>query len=729
MNYLSFCLGVFSIIIQTILLRQIYSNFYGNELCVSFGLSVWMICFALGSYIGSFFKKITEKKIIYILLVGCLYALISGWLLSWIRYLLPVSIGEYLNIFQLFIIFGFMLFVPCLLMGMAFTFITFKKINEKGEPAANVYFWESLGSFIGGCVTSFVLVKWLSNSQILMVTGCVFSIFLLFKAKGLLRFFYAAFFLLIICFSYLGGMDRFFESIYWKSFLPGSQVVSLEHDKYGKNTIIKWGGEYFLYSNGHRVSTIPDSLSHQALSALILSQHKEPHDVLLVGGGLGGLAPELARYPLVRTTYIELDENAFQECQVVLSQAEQENWKNKNLSVRFADGYHVLKNESKKYDIITICLGQPMSAFINRYYTREFFQLVSARLNENGVFVICNFPSSENYLDEESLFLNQSVFQTLKMVFNHVLVLPGDAAVYFATNSEKGIVSDTELLTNRYNRFEIHQKYFNPVMFQMFYFPDRLESLNKKLAGQQFGTINLATRPTNYIVDFLHWIKLTTHNIKNFRKILTIRPLWGWSVFLLLGTLWMVISLLYKPARNTGTAIIAAIVGFTGISLQISLILLFQIVKGFLYNWLGFLFALFMLGTALSVKIINNKLDVLSPVKGLLYILSGFVIFSILLLFITTESDNMNYIVFLFFIFGSGALTGAAFPLLCRLNSLKTKRAKLGAIYASDLAGASIGAFLVSGFFIPVWGIFNTLSLNVIMALFCILYLTFVIKK
>jgi len=77
--------------------------------------------------------------------------------------------------------------------------------------------------------------------------------------------------------------------------------------------------------------------------------------------------------------------------------------------------------------------------------------------------------------------------------------------------------------------------------------------------------------------------------------------------------------------------------------------------------------------------------------------------------------------VFLTMAFLGGLAAGAAFPFANRLYLTQGDGNRLGSVYAADLWGSALGALLTAAFFIPAWGVPQTLmllgALNVLLGL------------
>jgi spermidine synthase len=65
--------------------------------------------------------------------------------------------------------------------------------------------------------------------------------------------------------------------------------------------------QYSLMENGKYVSSFPDEYTHAPLAHLFLTQHPNPKNVLLIGGGIEGTIKEMLKYPIESLDYVQLD--------------------------------------------------------------------------------------------------------------------------------------------------------------------------------------------------------------------------------------------------------------------------------------------------------------------------------------------------------------------------------------------------------------------------------------
>ena len=147
--------------------------------------------------------------------------------------------------------------------------------------------------------------------------------------------------------------------------------------------------------------------------------------------------------------------------------------------------------------------------------------------------------------------------------------------------------------------------------------------------------------------------------------------------------------------------------GFAAMAFEIILIFSFQNIYGYVYEMLGLIIGVFMLGMLAGAVFSNNALiKFQSPGTTLLANEILIVVFAFILpLFIPLKALSITG-----FIFIAGFLTGMEFPLACRLYSGDKGRIgpTAGIIDGADLLGACLGVILTGTVFVPLLGTAKT---------------------
>lgn len=727
----AFTLGAASLGLQVLLLRQFMTVFYGNELVIGFTLSIWLLWVGAGSAVGHMWWKQRTPATSHfsnLLLFTLLFSFLIIVAIKNVRVFFDVPYGEFLSFAQIFIFAVLALFVPAVLSGFLFALLArlFRVTVGEQESAAIVYAYEAIGTVGAGLLFTFLPAIWFGLESFFLLGVFVFGVlFLVTRSKVLLAS--VAVFLILLCSSLPQKIETLLLKKYWQHVDSSFHLVDWRYTRFGQSSIIEWGGEKFLYFNGTKVSSLKNEIDSQALAATLLVQHPDPRNILLIEGNAGNLAIECARFD-VFVDVMELDGDMFRFAQLHMEPEQQEAWSSEKIKIHVIDARRALKKSDKLWDMIVVNVGAPTTALSNRYYTGTFFQRVKSSLTHDGVLVLCHFPAGENFLGDELLSLNRILWNTVNSQFSNVLALPGDNAIYFASESPRSLDTSSAVLDQRYNARNPQFNFFDKSMFSYIYQKDRIDDFKTFLDAQTEHRINSDFRPISYLYDFLLWHKIVHGENRLSAAIFSFNQ----KTFLLILTFGIFLSvLLLSIAKKKKSALLrirlaTAVLGFAGMACNIILLLAFQTLFGYVYTWVGLAMAAYMAGTASAALWATRFIPHKKSRRALLLLFIISII--VLLLMIPTmrliSSLNAPFLFMLLFIV-AGALVGAAFPILCRLYAEFSKQPEVGSIYAADVLGGALGAFLLSSFFVPFFGFFNTVLIT---AMFCVMGFVFVLR-
>jgi spermidine synthase len=162
--------------------------------------------------------------------------------------------------------------------------------------------------------------------------------------------------------------------------------------------------------------------------------------------------------------------------------------------------------------------------------------------------------------------------------------------------------------------------------------------------------------------------------------------------------------------------------GFTASSLQLLILVSFQVIYGYIFLATGIIIALFMLGLALGAFSFNRLVPAPSE-KKFIHIQVTLALFSMGLPFILLAMNIpgmpviMVQMVFVILTLILSFFTGLEFSLASAIGS-KDISLKLSSNYSADLFGSAIGAFLTTLFLLPVLGLVYSCLIMVVLNLF-----------
>jgi len=738
-------LGFTAVVAQIILMREFLIVFYGNEISMGFIFASWFIGGAIGSWLlGKATDKIKSRLTIFSLCEFCLSVLLPLSILG-VRQIKPVlnlDPGQIMPFLPMFLS-SFMILAPiCILLGFMFSLgvrLYDVKSNIAATKVTMVYVLEAIGSLFGGLLVSFMLIRLLNSLEIMValsllnISGAillqVFS-----KANRARRIFIAIFMFLFIllAFSWLSNSLNNLQQRSLKLQWQGYQLLGSGNSIYGNIIATKVESQYSFFYNGLHLYTIPDELTAEESVHFALLEHPSPERVLLIGGGAGGLIREILKHPVKRVDYVELDPLIIKMSQEYLPEKENDYLRDGRVEIKNLDGRSFIKSTDNRYDCVILHLGDPYTAQLNRYYTVEFFQEVRKILKEGGIFSFA-LTSSESYISRELKSFLRSIYASLKEVFFDIKVIPGDTAYFLACNKSGILTYDYKAFLQRIKERRIDIKYVREYYLFSKLSPEKVRFTEDSLQPEKKVKINYDFKPISYYYDMIFWAAHFKDSF--FKKILeavTPNKIWS-SIFAVCGIILLLgaIKIRKKKELERVASLIAVLaIGFTQISLQLVMLLSFQIIYGFVFYKLSLIITCFMAGLALG------GLWILRIMPGLKRELSFFIrmqlaicIYSLLLPIILRwflKSDvgfspwvNSNLLFPLLPVI-AGFIAGAQFPLANKIY-LKDQKEEIGRVaglsYGLDLLGSCLGALLVAIFLIPILGISGTCLMTAIVNL------------
>jgi spermidine synthase len=637
------------------------------------------------------------------------------------------------------------------------------------QAAGHVYVADSLGSVAGGALFSFVLVRYLDHIALLAVPAllnlaaaawlgraggqhfpsdpmatlerrppvrrvsentqhlpcrrpALREIFILILAAG------------IAAFVWLAHSDALSTSLQF----PGQNVLFRANSPYGRLVITESGGETNFIENGIAVVSTPNVEQVEEAAHYAMAQRSGARRVLLVSGGVAGVAKEILKYNVAGVDCVELDPLVIETGRRFLP----EHFADPRIHVIATDARQFVRQTTNRYDVVILALPDPSTAQLNRFFTVEFFSGVKRVLADGGVLSFA-LGRYENYVSPELAQLLASAHRSLQPSFANILVLPGGRVFFLASD---GPLYDD--IAARVEAQGVSTKLVNRHYLDATLTADRMADIQR--AVSQPAALNRDFSPMLYFYHLRHWMSQFTLSFGALQAVL-------------------LLLLLVYLIRLPGPALVLFASGFAGSALEIVLLLAFQVLCGSVYHQVGVIVTVFMVGLAVGAFVMNrlkNGRDVLprvladqqvGPTGGtvpgsagvspacsgfrlptgrrdagaprrfmvsdgkclryLAFALAGYAVLLPLLLPLLNRMGGTaasllaikTVIALLTLILA--VLVGAQFPLA---NQMQFDGTATGAsrLYTADFVGASLGALLASTLLIPLIGVMGVCLLT-----------------
>lgn len=667
---------------QVYLIREFSVHFYGNEMTYGLVLGAWLLWGGLGSLFASK-RKFSPQAFVPILFFVvavfpiCLAALrLSRFPL----HLLPGEITGLSLMLPFALALGFVINFP---LGMLFVLA----VSAENGNISRVWIGESLGAALGGLVVSLVLIPRLSNWQgVVLVGAAIGGAALAVPCPRKKQAGWAAAALILAGF---WVFDLPSQRIFWKPF----DLLASRDTPYGKLQVVRLKEQVSLYSNGLPVYAGGDTAAAEESIHFAFLQNPHARRALLIGGGAGGGLAEALKYPAMSFDYVELDPEIVRLSLRFLPDKEKSGLLNKRVHIAYRDGRAFLQSSRETYDLIVLDLPEPANAQVNRFYTREFFELARTRLSSGGVFSF-RIPSAENYLSPARRMFLATLYRTLKSVFSRVEVVPGETNIFLA--SAAALTLEAESLSARLESLGLQTVYVRRELLTSRLSGLRVAWLKDRLSSAPAG-LNSDLEPLSYFFDTILWnSQFRSLEAKILAGLARVPKSWLIGLPLALALL----VLLLVPGKKAVFSLVPLIfLGLTQIVAEVMLLVWFQTLHGSVYGRLALLLAAFMAGLCLGAIQGGRKQE--TRRRRMLGLQSGILLWLIAVFFLLRIRLPEPF--FYLILCGLGFLGGHLFITANRL--FLQKKADYGLGYGLDLLGSFFGALAASSVFIPLVGL------------------------
>lgn len=725
-----FCLGVYTLLAQMLVTRELAVLCLGTELTIGVVFSVWLILIGAGAGMVRVQFPFRHWRLMALFLwLAVMLPLVIVLLrlgAGWIR-----PVGEYPSLFRIFSTAVLVLLPICLPAGMVFSLACGTIPRYGGRySVSHVYAIEAMGSFIAGLAFSFLLIERFCVVQLAFLGAAVSLVAAALvcgsrSGRHLMAVGVMAVTLCAIRFPVASELD--WRSVGWRWAAlnvtheegDGRPAVSLKagfDTRYQNLALIESRGLFSVYGDGQVMFSFPDDIACERAVHFVMAQKPDARRVLLIGGNPGAELRYLLKYPVQEVVHVDRDPGV----ETLLSCATPGLWAELDHDPRLKriheDGPRFVKQCQSQFDVILVHSPEPVTGGLNRFFTREFYVDVSRILAPDG-YMHTSVEASER-LEQDTSRMAGSVYRTLLSVFPVVKVTAGSPVQFFASGDSGPLSLDRDVLYQRSLASKISFTHFRAL-----YFLDADEISPEKVAFTE-GRLQAAGSPVNTVmrpVSFLYMLVLWSNysgsgTLALFRKLEHVSP--SAVGFVLLGMGLVAGAVVYRARRKwpretvRGVAWLAmAMTGLCGVSLEIILLYVFQGLYGYVYGRMGFMVGLFMLGTvagAWQIRHIESAGTMLVR-KALLACLVVLLLLAAVIpgiLAAGMDSEGVLYGLTM----AVGAMVGMQFVVVTRLWVVEGGAQGVSAsrIWLGDYAGSAVGGLVAGVFLTPVLGITAT---------------------
>jgi spermidine synthase len=443
--------GVCTFVYEVLWTRLLSHILGGSVTAFAVMLASFLSGIALGSIIASrFARNRTEATIAFV---------ISQLGISAASVLIYYCLNQFLQPdmdYQATVLAAFLVLMPAtLFIGATFPLavrIYASGANVAAQSSARVYAWNTVGAILGAAVAGFFLVPMLKYEgairlTVLLNTGLAVVAASMIPATRRIPLFVSAAALGVIAIVYQPMIP---ENVLRYSPITTSASGDIIYYDVGRSaTVLVYedDGSFMLRNNGlPEAGAVPQGTPHlfsnqRMLGAMPVLARPDTKTALIVGFGAGtaitGLPPTVEEVDV-----IELEPKVIEANRSISDRRKYKPLDDPRVSLVINDARSALALTTKKYDMVVSQPSHPWSAGASHLYTREYMQIVSDHLSDDGVFL--QWINSQ-FVDEALL---KSLCATILDVYPHVRIYQWSSQVLFFLASHEPMDVEREMFAS-----------------------------------------------------------------------------------------------------------------------------------------------------------------------------------------------------------------------------------------------------------------------------------------
>jgi len=253
------------------------------------------------------------------------------------------------------------------------------------------------------------------------------------------------------------GQEFRVDKLYFENKTDHQHLVIFENARFGR----------VMALDGIIQTTQADEfIYHEMLTHVPLLAHGSVKDVLIVGGGDGGMLREVCKHKTVeRITQVEIDDQVIEMCKQYLPEHSNGAYDDPRVNIVIDDGAHFVSSTDLSFDVIISDSTDPIGPG-GALFTRDFYADCKKCLKPDGILVTQNGvvfmqPDEVTTTNErlQSNFKDHTFYSAAVPTY-----IGGIMTFAWGTDNAQARQLPVETLHQRYQAANIKTRYYNPAI-------------------------------------------------------------------------------------------------------------------------------------------------------------------------------------------------------------------------------------------------------------------------
>lgn len=160
-----------------------------------------------------------------------------------------------------------------------------------------------------------------------------------------------------------------------------------------------------------------ESIYHEIMVHPILFSHPKPENVLIIGGGDGGVLREVLKHSVKKVDLVEIDKRIIEVSKKYLKFVCKNSFSDKKVKIHNIGGERFIRDYIDYYDVVIVdCTNPEPKGLSSELYSIEFYRQVSRVLKKDGIIITLG----ASFLDFDTFI--KKTFKRIKKVFQFAAI-------------------------------------------------------------------------------------------------------------------------------------------------------------------------------------------------------------------------------------------------------------------------------------------------------------------
>jgi spermidine synthase len=249
------------------------------------------------------------------------------------------------------------------------------------------------------------------------------------------------------------------DKVYFENKTDHQHLVIFENAKFGR--VMALDGIV-------QTTQVDEFIYHEMLSHVPILAHGAATDILIIGGGDGGMLREVCKHSTVeRITQVEIDQQVIDMCISYLPAHSNGAYDDPRVSIVIDDGAHFVNTTGQRFDVIISDSTDPIGPG-GALFTQDFYAACKACLKPGGVMVTQNGVAfmqldevTTTYSRLSKVYADSSFYSAAVPTY-----IGGIMTFAWGTDSDSLRQQPLSVLQHRYQSATLETRYYAPEIHQ-----------------------------------------------------------------------------------------------------------------------------------------------------------------------------------------------------------------------------------------------------------------------